>query len=68
MAAVRTFFFFFIIFPLYSKGVRLSLDVYIAVTVFPPTLSSVRTFYERRAKQFLEENKWHSNSMWMDDA
>ena len=29
-------FFFLIIFPLYSKGVRLSLDVYIAITVFPP--------------------------------
>jgi len=29
-------FFFFLIFPLYSKGVRLSLHVYIAITVFPP--------------------------------
>ncbi len=28
--------FFFFIFPLYSKGVRLSLHVYIAITVFPP--------------------------------
>ena len=28
----RRFFFF----PLYSKGVRLSLHVYIAITVFPP--------------------------------
>ena len=30
------FLFFFLIFPLYSKGVRLSLHVYIAITVFPP--------------------------------
>ena len=29
-------FFFFLIFPLYSKGVRLSLHVYITITVFPP--------------------------------
>ena len=36
-------YFFIIIFPLYSKGVRSSLDVYIAVTVFSPTLSSVAT-------------------------
>jgi len=28
--------FFFLIFPLYSKGVRLFLHVYIAITVFPP--------------------------------
>ena len=26
----------FFIFPLYSKGVRLSLHVYITITVFPP--------------------------------
>jgi len=31
--AVSSFFFFF---PLYSKGVRLSLHVYITVTFFPP--------------------------------
>ena len=32
------FYFFFLnfIFPLYSKGVRLSLHVYITITVFPP--------------------------------
>ena len=29
-------FFFFFFFPLYSKGVRLSIHVYIAITVFPP--------------------------------
>jgi len=28
-------FYFIFIFPLYSKGVRLSLDVYIAITFFP---------------------------------
>ena len=37
-------FFFFFIFPLYSKGVRSSLDVYIAVTVLSPTLSTVATW------------------------
>jgi len=30
------FFLFIFIFPLYSKGVRLSLHVYITITVFPP--------------------------------
>ena len=30
------FLFFFFIFPLYSKGVRLSLHVYITITFFPP--------------------------------
>jgi len=30
------FFFLIFIFPLYSKGVRLSLHVYITITVFPP--------------------------------
>ena len=40
---VISFLFFFFIFPLYSKGVRLSLDVYIAVTDFSPKLSSVVT-------------------------
>ena len=29
-------FYFFFIFPLYSKGVKLSLHVYITITVFPP--------------------------------
>ena len=28
--------FFFFIFPLYSKGVRLSLHVYLTITFFPP--------------------------------
>ena len=31
-----SFFFNFFIFPLYSKGVRLSLHVYITITFFPP--------------------------------
>ena len=30
------FFFNFFIFPLYSKGIRLSLHVYITITFFPP--------------------------------
>ena len=30
------FFFNFFIFPLYSKGIRLSLQVYITITFFPP--------------------------------
>jgi len=29
------FIFYFLIFPLYSKGVRLSLHVYITITFFP---------------------------------
>jgi len=33
LSLIIVFFFFF---PLYSKGVRLSLHVYIAITVFPP--------------------------------
>jgi len=33
---LRFLFFFFLIFPLYSKGVRLSLHVYITITFFPP--------------------------------
>ena len=44
-------FFFYFIFPLYSKGVRLSLDVYIAITVFSPTLSSVATWVSRHSSQ-----------------
>jgi len=45
------FIYFIIIFPLYSKGVRSSLDVYIAVTVFSPTLSSVATWVSRHSSQ-----------------
>ena len=40
---LKILFFFNFIFPLYSKGDRLSLDVYIAITAFSPTLSSVAT-------------------------
>jgi len=32
----KFFFKCFFFFPLYSKGVRLSLHVYIAITIFPP--------------------------------
>lgn len=39
------FFFFIIIFPLYSKGVRLSLHVYIAITFFPPPFLLLRHEY-----------------------
>ena len=34
--SVVCLFLFFFVFPLYIKGVRLSLHVYIAITVFPP--------------------------------
>ena len=37
----KHFFFFNFIFPLYSKGVRLSLHVYITITVFPPPFCSI---------------------------
>ena len=33
---IYLFIYLFIIFPLYSKGVRLSLHVYIVITDFPP--------------------------------
>jgi len=47
------FFFFNFIFPLYSKGVRLSLDVYIAITVFSPTLSANKAL--RNSKLIMKE-------------
>ena len=30
--------FFFFLFPLYSKGIKLSLHVYITITFFPPPI------------------------------
>jgi len=61
---------FFLFFPLYSKGVRLSLHVYIAITVFSPTLSSVATWVSRHSSQcypavhsILSNNFLASNNM-----
>jgi len=41
--ALDLFIYLFFIFPLYSKGVRLSLHVYITITFFSTTLCSVAT-------------------------
>ena len=47
---------FFFIFPLYSKGVRLSLHVYITITVFPPPflLNSIENYVQTL---MLQQNK-----------
>ena len=45
------FILFYFIFPLYSKGVRLSLHVYITITFFFPTLCSVATWVSRQSSQ-----------------
>ena len=50
------FFFFFFIFLLYSKGVRLSLDVYIAVTVFPPPFLLLQHDYLDKALNAIQQD------------
>ena len=51
--------FFLKIFPLYIKGVRLYLHVYIAITVSPPTFSSVATWVSRHSSQKKSKKNIH---------
>ena len=49
-------FFLFFIFPLYSKGVRLSLHVYITITFFPPPFLLLQHEYLDRVLNAIQQD------------